>query len=127
MRAYTVAIAAVTLRMPSKWVDNVLSQHRIDGVIRRRQGVPRKLTVNAIMTLDIALRLSRTLGTSLGSSLELAATLLSAEGQLETGEGIAIALDRSRLQEEIMDRLAHAVEVAPSPRRGRPPAGHRRP
>jgi len=108
--------------MPTKWVDNVLSQHPIEGVVRRRQGVSRRLTVKAIMTLDVALRLSRTLGASISSSLHLAAQILSSESRLEAGEGIAISFDRSHLQEEIMDRLAHAVEIAPSPRRGRPPA-----
>lgn len=122
MRAYTVATAAVTLKMPAKWVDNVLSQHHIEGVVRRRQGVARRLTVNAILTLDVAIRLSRTLGASMSSSLHLAARMLSGEARLEAGEGIAISIDRSRLHEEIMDRLAHAVEIAPSPRRGRPPA-----
>jgi hypothetical protein len=108
--------------MPAKWVDNVLSQHHIDGVVRHRQGVSRRLTVNAIMTLDVALRLSRTLGASMSSSLHLAARMLTGEARLDAGEGIAISFDRSQLQEEIMDRLAHAVEIAPSPRRGRPPA-----
>ena len=122
MRAYTVATAAVTLKMPAKWVDNVLSQHHIEGVVKRRQGVSRRLTMNAIMTLDVALRLSRTLGASMASSLHLAARILGSEARLEVGEGIVISFDRSQLQEEIMDRLAHAVEIAPSPRRGRPPA-----
>lgn len=120
MRAYTVATAAVTLKMPAKWVDNVLSQHRIEGVVRRRQGVARRLTARAIMTLDVALRLSRTLGASMSTSIQLAARLL--EGELTAGEGIAISIDRSSLEAELMDRLAHAVEIAPSPRRGRPPS-----
>lgn len=119
MRAYTVATAAVTLKVPTKWVDNVLSQHRIEGVIRRRQGVARRLTVRAIMTLDVALRLSRTLGASMAASIHLAARLLDSE--LTAGEGITISVDSSRLEAELMDRLAQAVEIAPSPRRGRPP------
>ena len=119
MRAYTVATAAVTLKMPVKWVDNVLSQHRIEGVVHRRQGIARRLTVKAIMTLDVALRLSRMLGASMSASLHLAAQLL--EGEPTAGEGITISIDRSSLEAELIDRLAHAVEIAPSPRRGRPP------
>ena len=126
MRAYTVATAAVTLRMPTKWIDNVLSQHRIEGVVKRRQGVARRLTVNAIITLDVALRLSRTLGASMSTSLRLAGQLLAGEAQLEAGEGIAIVVNRSQLEGEIMDRLAHAVEIAPSPRRGRPPVKNKK-
>jgi hypothetical protein len=121
MRAYTVATVAVTLGMPMKWVDNVLSQHRIEGVAKSRQGVRRRLTINAIVTLDIALKLSRALGSSMSHSLYLAARLLSSEATLDAGGGIALSFDRLRHQEDILGRLTHAVEIAPSPRRGRPP------
>jgi hypothetical protein len=104
-----------------KWVDNVLSQHRIEGVIKSRQGVRRRLTINAIVTLDIALKLSRALGSSMSRSLHLAARLLSSEAALDAGEGIALSFDRLQHQEDLLDRLTHAVEIAPSPPRGRPP------
>jgi hypothetical protein len=51
MRAYTVATTAVTLNVPTKWVDNVLSHYHVPGVARNQQGVSRKLTYQAILTL----------------------------------------------------------------------------
>lgn len=123
MRAYTVATAAVTLRTPAKWLDNVLSQNNIDGVIKRRQGVARKLTPKAVLTLEIALQLTRTLGATVPTALRLARQLAQQEidrAELEVGAGFRLSLELRRIEADVMERLAHAVEIAPSPRRGRP-------
>ena len=124
MRAYTVATAAVTLGMPVKWLDNVLSQNQIDGVVRLRQGVSRRLTPRAMLVLDIAVRLIRTFSVPVPVALSLAARLMR-EGNdqdgIDAGDGLVISIDIHRIEADLMDRLAHAVEIAPSPRRGRPP------
>lgn len=123
MRAYTVATAAVTLRMPEKWLDNILSQNQIDGVIRKRQGVARRLTPKAVLTVEIALRLARTLGATMPAGLRLAKELIEQgadPARIEAGEGLSLSLEFRRIEAALMDRLAHAVEIAPSPQRGRP-------
>ena len=123
MRAYTVATAAVTLRMPEKWLDNVLSQNPVDGVIKKRQGVARRLTPKAVLTLEIAVRLARALGATMPSALRLARQLQeqgSVQARIDAGEGLSLSVDLGRIQEDLMERLAHAVEIAPSPQRGRP-------
>ena len=120
MRAYTVATAAVTLNVPSKWLDNVLSQNDIPGVVRVRQGVARRLTPKAILMLDLAIHLTRGLDASVPSAIELATTL-SSEGRIRLSSGLTITADLALLEAELSERLAHAVEIAPSPRRGRPP------
>jgi hypothetical protein len=121
MRAYTVATTAVTLNVPTKWVDNVLSHHRIPGVSRSRQGVARKLTYPAILTLELALRIARSLTSTLPRSLELAASVLAnRESPLSLGNGLRLIVDLDRLESELVARLDHAVEVTPLPRRGRP-------
>jgi hypothetical protein len=109
--------------MPVKWVDNVLSQNRIDGVVRLRQGVARRLAPRAVVTLDIALRLSEALGASISAALAIAAKLLQQREHefMEIGQGLRLSVDISRIEADVMDRLANAVEIAPSPRRGRPP------
>ncbi len=119
MRAYTVATTAVTLRMPEKWLDNVLSQNTVNGVIRKRQGVARRLTPKAVLTLEIAIRLARTLGATMPVALKLATQLLE-QGAIEAGEGLSLSIDIRQIEGELTDRLAHAVEIAPSPQRGRP-------
>jgi hypothetical protein len=110
--------------MPLKWVDNVLSHHRIPGVVQRRQGISRRLAPQAVLALDIALRLSKTLGVPTSRALELSSRLLSQPADRETldlGQGVSISIATDEIRSELLDRLAHAVEVAPSPRRGRPP------
>src|SRR5687768_5622247 len=72
MRAYTVATAAVALGVRTKWVDNVLSHRSVPGVSQSRQGVTRRLTVEAVSVLEIALRLTRGFGIPLNRSLDLA-------------------------------------------------------
>ena len=123
MRAYTVATAAVTLRMPEKWLDNILSQNQIDGVIRKRQGVARRLTPKAVLTLEIAVQLARTLGATMPAALRLARELIEQgtdPARIEAGDGLSLILELRRTEASVMERLAHAVEIAPSPQRGRP-------
>jgi hypothetical protein len=120
VRAYTVATAAVTLRMPSKWIDNVLSHHSIAGVAKARQGIARRLTPHAILNLEVALRLLDALSLPTARALELARDLMASTGELSTGKGITLTLDIEAIRAELAQRLAHAVEIAPLPRRGRP-------
>ena len=123
MPAYTVPATAVTLGMPIKWVDNVLSHHEVPGVSQSRQGVSRRLAPQAILTLDLALRISNALGVPISRALELSASLLRQPGgttTIDLGQGVSLTIDLEEVRSELLERLAHAVEVAPSPRRGRP-------
>jgi len=120
VRAYTVATAAVTLGMSAKWVDNILSHHSIPGVAKSRQGIARRLTPQAILSLEITSRLSTTLSIPVARALELARELLGQRDKLAVGKGITLILDIEAIEAEVADRLAHAVEIAPLPRRGRP-------
>ena len=122
MRAYTVATAAVTLRMPAKWIDNVLSHHSIPGVARSRQGVSRRLTPQAVLNLEIAIRLLNSLSLPVARALELA-KIVRETGEIAAGKGVTLRLDIAAIQAELAERLAHAVEIAPVPKRGRPGKG----
>jgi hypothetical protein len=123
MRAYTVAATAVTLDVPVKWVDNALSHHHVPGVAKRRQGVARKLSYQAVLTLEVALRIVRALGAPLPRSIELATVLISdpkSRQSLGPASGLSLGIDIESIEAHVARLLAHAVEVAPSPRRGRP-------
>ena len=61
MRAYTVATVAVTLNVPLRWIDNVITHHSFPGVTRTRQGIPRRLTQRAVVVLAVALDLIQNL------------------------------------------------------------------
>ncbi len=123
MRAYTVAATAVALGVSSKWVDNVLSHHRVPGVHQARQGIARRVTPAALLILDIALGLVRSLGLPLPQALETARRLIDARGDVVALTGAAsiqIRADVEALREDLNVRLERAVEMSPTPRRGRP-------
>ncbi len=120
MRGYTVATVAVALGVTAKWVDNALSHHRITGVVQSRQGVARRLTVEAVTVLEIALRLMRALHIPAATALHIAQEL-SRHGPAYAREGCEITLDVNAVRSIVTRRLAEAVEYTPVPRRGRPP------
>jgi hypothetical protein len=123
LRAYTVATVAVSLNMAAKWVDNVLSHHDIPGVSKRRQGVSRRLTPQAVLCLEVAMRLGHSLSIPLADGLELAQSIAGGgdRASVDAGKGITITIDLRAIRDELTERLANAVEVTPLPRRGRPP------
>jgi hypothetical protein len=122
MRAYTVATVAISLDVSRKWLDNTLSHNRIDGVVQARQGVSRKLSPQAVLTLHIALRLVESLEMPLRKALALANELGRNKqmGGYFLSPGLSINLDLNQSVQEITHRLARAVEITPLPRRGRP-------
>lgn len=123
MRGYTVRAVAVTLGVPVKWVDNVLSHHRISGVSAGRQGVTRRLSIQAVLILEIAIRLINAFRLPLPKALELAARFVGTRSdKLTLADQISLLANVNVIEEQVTDSLAHAVEIAPSPRRGRPPA-----
>jgi hypothetical protein len=119
-RAYTVATAALVLGVPIKWLDNVLSHFSLQGIVQERQGVARRITIEGMLQLYLVHSLSSELGTTIVVATQVAQKL-AADGLVELSNGITIRADRDALGAELVDRLEHAVEVAPVPRRGRPP------
>ena len=119
-RAYTVATAALVLGVPIKWLDNVLSHFSLQGIVQERQGVARRITIEGMLQLYLVHSLSSELGTTIVVATQVAQKL-AADGLVELSNGITIRAGRDALRAELVDRLEHAVEVAPVPRRGRPP------
>jgi len=123
MRAYTVATTAVTLGVGRKWVDNVLSHHRVPGVLQEKQGIVRRVTPVGLLTLDLAITLVRSLAIPIAEGLEMAHRLIAARGteiQLPGALSIRLRADVSAVARDLENRLARAVEMSPTPKRGRP-------
>jgi hypothetical protein len=120
-RAYTIATAALTLQMPAKWLDNTLSHIRVSGVQQERQGVARRITVDGMLILAAATLLIKDLGVPLAAAVEIAESLVGNKGQFESPGGAEVRLDLQSLRSTMLERLENAVEIAPVPRRGRPP------
>ena len=123
MRSYTVATVALTLGVPPKWIDNALSRFAIAGVVQKGQGVSRRLTPESIASLHIAIELWNSLGLPLADALRIAQQLTAdpSHSRLELFPFAFMSIDVEAVNRELGERLAHAVEVTPVPRRGRPP------
>lgn len=120
-RAYTIATAALALEVPVKWLDNAVSHFRVVGVRQERQGVSRRLSIDALLRLSLADLLSNHLGLSLARALEISEQMVSSDGRFTSGQGLQLSVDLPALLESLLERLEQAVEIAPLPRRGRPP------
>ena len=120
-RAYTIATAALTLGMPIKWLDNTLSHIKVVGVHQERQGVARRLTIDGLLVLAIATMLINDLGLPLASAVRIAGELASSGGQYTSSAGLTLQLTLENVKADLIKRLENAVEIAPIPRRGRPP------
>jgi len=120
-RVYTIGTAALTLGVPIKWLDNTLSHIKVRGVIQARQGVARRISIDGMLILAIATLLINEIGIPLGTAIEIAERLADNQGEHSSAQGVAIRLDLEKLRSTVLERLENAVEIAPAPRRGRPP------
>lgn len=128
MRGYSVATAALALGTDSKWLDNLLSHYRVGGVSQTKQGVARRLSHEALHVIATVHRLNRDLHVPVGVALRLAHELWrfprSADpadtATVRNGE-LELHLSRAALRVFIATALAEALEMAPRPKRGRPP------
>ena len=107
--------------MPIKWVDNVLSHNRVAGVVSQRQGMSRRLTIEGLLVLALAALLIRELGIPTPKALAVAEDLAKNEGRHDAGGEVTLALDLSAFRSQLLAKLERAVEIAPLPKRGRPP------
>ena len=120
-RAYTIASSALALGTTSQWLDNTLSHYKVAGVIQHKQGVARRLTIDGLLTLAVILVLVGEVGITVARAVGVAENLVAADGRYTSPNGIKIEIDLRHIRTRLLERLEHAVEVAPLPRRGRPP------
>lgn len=128
MRGYSVGIAALALGVEPKWLDNLLSHDRVDEVIQARQGVSRRLGPGALHVIATVHRLNGELQIPVGAALRLAHELWRSPqntdaadtATVRTGE-LELYLGRAALRARVAEAVAEALEMAPRPKRGRPP------
>ena len=127
MRGYSVGTAALALTLDPKWLDNLLSQNRVEGVTQTRQGVQRKIAPAALYLIDTVRGLNRDLQIPVGTALRIAHDLWRSPQSSNLGdtavlqvEGITVQVARADVRARVDAALAEAVEMAPRPRRGRP-------
>lgn len=121
MRLYDVAVAALAIDAPQKWVDNLLSQHDVPNVVTARRGVARRIPHSALLHLALARDAHVEIGLSVRDALHLAAQLLAGDDDAVHVSGhLRVSIDRAGLERALGARLREALESAPTPRRGRP-------
>src|SRR5688500_7595569 len=105
-RAYTVGTAALALDVAAKWLDNVLSHFQVPGVTQERQGIARKVSLEGVIQLGLAVKLIDDLEIPTANALRLASTISQTGGQHRTASGITISLDLSTIRAGLETRLA---------------------
>lgn len=122
MPLYNTSTAATAIGVTPKWLDNLLSHNHLDAVPSESQGVARRLSVSAVTLIVLAKELIENLDLPSPAALRIATTLMaSPSGDIQLSPVLRLSLSTDELRANVLDRLARAVEVAPTPRRGRPP------
>lgn len=83
----------------------------------------RRVTPLGILSLEIAASLVRSLGMPIAQALDTAARLISANGTaaaIPGAQSIRISADVEAVRVNLNARLERALEMSPTPRRGRP-------
>ncbi len=122
MPFYNSATVATALDVDPKWMDNILSHNDMDRVQRKAQGVSRRLSISNVIVLSLTKELAASLRVSSANALQLATAIVTSQsGNVSISPSLRLVVDLDGLRADMLERLEHAVEVAPSPRRGRPP------
>jgi hypothetical protein len=128
MRSFDIHAVGLALGVSPRKIDNLLVRGAGDraekeGVVDPgSRGRTRRLGFDAVVELAVAIELTRELEMSERRAMYAARALLSADdGALVAGSGLLLRVDLQRVRRETEARLADAVEVVVSPRRGRPP------
>ena len=120
-RGYTVATAALALAVPAKWIDNVLSHNKVLGIRQERQGVARHLSIDGLLILALTTLLINELGLPTARAVIVAEEIVKTNGRHFARQGLSVQIDLASFQASLLEQLESAVEIAPVPRRGRPP------
>jgi hypothetical protein len=79
------------------------------------------LTIDGLVSLALVVLLVRELGLPTAAAITVAENLAKNEGRYITPQGLSFALDLTSFRAGLLERLESAVEIAPIPKRGRPP------
>jgi hypothetical protein len=112
------------LRVPPKWLDNLLSHHDLPGIERGRQGKDRRISDTGLLAVEIVRLLNYELAVPMARATELAATALGTRDRerstVTTPSGVAVVLPLADIERVLRVRIIDAVETVAEVRRGRP-------
>jgi hypothetical protein len=121
MRTFSTDTSAAALGISRKALDNILSREGRGLLARGRQGRSRRIQIDALERITVALILKRDLGVGITRGLQLAAALLVAPGgQAAVGVLGTLTLDVPRLRRTLEIAVDDALEGVAPKLRGRP-------
>ena len=123
VRSYDIRVAALTLDVGTKWVDNLLSHHSLPGCSGSGRGVDRLINDVGLLAIAVVLRLNKQLGIPLGRAATLVSRTFNGgmlADPIVSDGGVRILVGVEELEREIRERLVDSLQSAPRIRRGRP-------
>ena len=121
MQKLTTLTAAATLGVDSKALDNILSREASHLVPRGARGKSRRISVQALELIAVALVLKRDLGIPIARGLDLATKLdESVSGEIPFGRFGTLCFNVYPLRTAMQQSIADIVEQTVPPERGRP-------
>ena len=121
MKSISTETAAVALGVDRKLLDNVLSREARKLLGPGRRGKSRRISMDAIELIAIALILNRDLGVSLARALQLAVEVVaSPAGRINIGSLGSLTFDLQHLREPLEHAINEAIEGVAPKTRGRP-------
>ena len=127
-RSYDVRTAALAVGSDLKWLDNLLSRHRLPGVSGGRQGLARRISDEGLLAIALARSLNQDVGVSVDRAVELTSAALLGRDRTSTrvalGPAVDLVLDLPAFEAKLRGQVIHAMETIGHVRRGRPPRQH---
>ena len=121
MKTISTDAAAFAIGVDRKLLDNVLSREARKLVGPGRQGKSRRISMDALELIAVALILNRDLGVSLTRALQLAMEIVaSPEGRINIGSLGSLTFDLAHLRAPLELAVDEAIEGVAPKTRGRP-------
>ena len=123
-RTYDVRVAALTLDVGTKWVDNLLSHHALPGCSGAGRGVDRRISDLGLLAMAAVLRLNSQLGIPLGRAASLISRGFNGtalDDPIVSEDGVKVWIGLESLERTLRERLVDSLQSAPRIPRGRPP------
>lgn len=121
MKTLSTDASAAALGIERKVLDNILAREARSLVKPGSRGRSRKIPINALEKIAVALVFNRDLGVSIARGLELASRILAEQDSpLSAGSLITVTFDVRRLRAALEHSVSEALESVAERTRGRP-------
>src|SRR5689334_1044757 len=104
MPLYTTSSTAAALGVSQKWLDNLLSHNKIDGIQQSGQGVSRRLPIESVETISVAHTLIKETHVPAAHAVALAERLIASQtGGIELSPALSVTVDLAGLRQSLLE------------------------